>query len=143
MNIYADTMPIHIYFKVPTSFKIKFVWESFVTLVTQISLASMNPHVVYMTGISLESLVTLAALISVSGHCPPRKPRKGDLIHSYKMAGGQIIPIGFESIHIQDSKTTFGIFAPPGEKNRVRLLSRMPDFCGSFVQFFLHNSVSN
>ena len=25
---------------------------------------------------------------SVSGHCPPRKPRKGDLIHSYKMAGG-------------------------------------------------------
>ena len=63
MNIYADTMPIHIYFKVPTSFKIKFVRESFVTLVTQISLASMNPHVVYMTGISLESLVTLAALI--------------------------------------------------------------------------------
>ena len=28
----------------------------------------------------------------------------------------QIIPIGLESIHIQDSKNTFGIFAPPGIK---------------------------
>ena len=36
----------------------------------------------------LKYYIYIINIPTVSGHCPPRKPRKGDLIHSYKMAGG-------------------------------------------------------
>ena len=54
--------------------------------------------------------------------------------------GGQIKPSGFYSLHILDSKNTFGISGPLGEKLGVRRLYNIPDFEGSFDQYFAHNS---
>ena len=56
------------------------------------------------------------------------------------MRGGQIKPSGFYSLHILDSKNTFGISGPLGEKLGVRRLYNIPDFEGSFDQYFAHNS---
>ena len=54
--------------------------------------------------------------------------------------GGQIKPSGLYSLHILDSKNTFGISGPLGEKLGVRLLYSIPDFEGHFDQYFTHNS---
>ena len=54
--------------------------------------------------------------------------------------GGQIKPSGLYSLHILDSKNTFGISGPLGEKLGVRLLYNIPDFEGHFDQYFTHNS---
>ena len=54
--------------------------------------------------------------------------------------GGQIKPSGLYSLHILDSKNTFGISGPLGEKMGVRLLYSIPDFEGHFDQYFTHNS---
>ena len=56
------------------------------------------------------------------------------------MRGGQIKPSGFYSLHILDSKNTFGISGPLGEKLGVRRLYNIPDFEGNFDQYFAHNS---
>ena len=54
--------------------------------------------------------------------------------------GEEIKPSGFYSLHILDSKTTFGIPGPLGKKLGVRLLYNIPDFEGHFDQYFAHNS---
>ena len=57
-----------------------------------------------------------------------------------RAGGGQIKPSGFYSLHILDSKNTFGISGPLGEKLGHRLLYNIPDFEGNFDQYFAYNS---
>ena len=52
-----------------------------------------------------------AFVITVSGHCPPRKPRKGDLIHSYKMAGGKSYLLGLNPYTFRIQKT-LSVYSP-------------------------------
>ena len=54
--------------------------------------------------------------------------------------GGHIKPSGFYSLHILDSKNTFGISGPLGEKLGQGLLYNIPDFEGNFDQYFAYNS---
>ena len=53
--------------------------------------------------------------LAVWGICSCTKPRKMNLLHRLNGAGGQMKTIGLCSIDVLDSKTGFGISAPPGE----------------------------